>query len=315
FAGIALSKSYTTVDRGTVGVVTRFGGVTGVVFQPGLNWRTPFIDEILVVETIIQSYESSDEPTQSSADYTDIPVSAQTIDGQQIAIKYTVLFRIPADQADEIVQNIGLPAAVVENVVKANSRSLCRLLAQSYTAEDLYSGEGVFAYENEVRSSLESVFALRGIVMEDFLVRKIDFDEDYIRAIENQQIAQENIETRQYEAEAAQYEKERQIRLAEADAERIKLTAQANAEQQRLLADAEAYGIEVRGLALKEYPELVQWEFVRNLVGVQWGILPSDGVTPLIPLPEFEQPVLTPTPTVPPVPTPVPTPEPTPSTP
>jgi len=46
---------------------------------------------------------------------------------------------------------------------------------------------------------------------------------------------------------------------------------------------------------LEKFPNLVQWEFVRNLQDVQWGILPSDGVTPLIPIPEFESPVGTPT--------------------
>ena len=76
--------------------------------------------------------------------------------------------------------------------------------------------------------------------------------------------------------------------MAEAGAEGTRLQAAADAERQRLLADAEAYGIAARGLALKEYPELVQWEFVRNLESVQWGILPSEGIAPLIPLPSFE---------------------------
>ena len=76
--------------------------------------------------------------------------------------------------------------------------------------------------------------------------------------------------------------------MAEADAEGIKLQAAANAERQRLLADSEAYSIRARGEALQEFPRLVQWEFVRNLESVQWGILPSEGLTPLIPLPAFE---------------------------
>jgi len=83
----------------------------------------------------------------------------------------------------------------------------------------------------------------------------VDFDEEYIRAIEQQQIAQETIETAKYQADAAEYEKERQIRLAEAEAQRIRLLAGADAERQRLLADAEAYGIQVRGEALQEFPD------------------------------------------------------------
>ncbi|MFQ6100109.1 MAG: SPFH domain-containing protein [Anaerolineae bacterium] len=287
FGVIVVGLAYTPVEAGTVALVKRFGGLTGQVFEPGLHWRTPFIDQVVVIPTVVQSYETSDNPELSGADYRDYPVNAQTIDGQQITIKYTVLFRIPAEGAVDIVQNIGRPREVVENIVKAHSRNLARLWAQNYAAEDLYSGEGIFEYEFAVQDALAEEFGRYGVFLDEFLVRKVEFDEDYIRAIEQQQIAQEAIETAQYQADAAEYEKERQIRLAEADAERIKLQAAAEAERQRLLADAEAYSIETRGAALKGYPELVQWEFVRNLEDIQWGILPSEGITPLMPLPSF----------------------------
>jgi len=288
FGVIAVGLAYTPVKHGTVALVTRFGGLTGTVFEPGLHWRTPFIDQVVVIPTVVQSYETSDDPGASNADYRDYPVTAQTVDGQQITIKYTVLFRLPSRKTADIVQNVGRLPEVVENVVKAHSRNLARLWAQSHTAEDLYSGEGIFTYQDAVRDTLEQEFERYGVFLDDFLVRKIDFDPDYIAAIEQQQIAQEAIETAKYQSEAAEYEKERQIRLAEADAERIKLLAGADAERQRLLADSEAYSIQARGEALQEFPEVVQWEFVRNLQNIQWGILPSEGLTPLIPIPSFE---------------------------
>lgn len=288
FGVIVVGLAYTPVEHGTVALVTRFGGLTGSVFEPGLHWRTPFIDQIVVIPTVVQSYETSDDPGASNADYRDYPVTAQTVDGQQISIKYTVLFRLPPGKTADIVQNVGRLPEVVENVVKAHSRNLARLWAQSHTAEDLYSGEGIFAYQDAVRDTLEQEFEKYGVLLDDFLVRKIDFDSDYIAAIEQQQIAQEAIETAKYQSDAAEYEKERQIRLAEADAERVKLLAGADAERQHLLADSEAYSIQVRGKALQEFPEVVQWEFVRNLQDIQWGILPSEGLTPLIPIPSFE---------------------------
>lgn len=288
FLLIVFGLAYTPVEYGTIGLVKRFGGLTGSVFEPGLHWRIPFVDRIVSIPTVVQSYETSDNPELSGADYRDYPVNAQTVDGQQITIKYTVLFRIPPADAVTIVQNVGLPREVVENVVKAHSRNMTRLRAQGYTAEDLYSGEGIFAYEETVGEALKEEFVKYGVALDDFLVRKVEFDEEYINAIEQQQIAQEAIQTAQYQSEAAEYEKERQIRLAEAEAERTKLLAQADAERQRLLADAEAYSIQARGEALQEFPELTQWEFVRNLENVQWGILPGEGLTPLVPLPTLQ---------------------------
>jgi len=284
---IVVALAYTPVEFGTVALVKRFGRLT-VAFDPGLHWRVPFIDQVVVIPTAVRSYEASADPGASGADYKDYPVTAQTIDGQQITIKYTVLFRISSTEAVDIARRIGRLSEVVENVVKAHSRNLARLWAQNYTAEDLYSGEGIFAYESAVQDALGQEFERNGVTLDGFLVRKVDFDEDYIRAIEQQQIAEEAIETARYDSEAAEYEKERQIRLAEAEAERTKLLAGADAERQRLLADSEAYSIQVRGKALQEFPDVVQWEFVRNLESVQWGILPSEGLTPLIPLPSFE---------------------------
>ncbi len=290
FGALAMAQAYTVVEYRTVGLVVRFGELTGQVFDPGLHWKTPFIDQLITVPTVVLSYETSDEPSQSASNYTDIPVTAQTTDGQQIKIKYTVLFHIPGESAVRVMNTVGDTHAVVQNVIKAYSRNLSRLLAQNYTAAELYSGQGIFAYEKAVRESLNQSFQENGIVLDDFLVRKVDFSIDYVNAIEQKQIAQQAIETAKYHSEAAEYEKERQIRLSEADAKRITLLAQADADRQRLLADSEAYSIRQRGEVLEKYPTMVQWEFVRNLQNVQWGILPGNEVTPLMTMPNFQTP-------------------------
>ena len=44
FGIMAGVSSYTTIQRGTVGLVSRFGALTGTVFSPGLHWKTPFIE-------------------------------------------------------------------------------------------------------------------------------------------------------------------------------------------------------------------------------------------------------------------------------
>jgi len=294
-AGYAIS-AYNPVDVRTVEVITRWGRLTGEVFEPGLHWKAAFIERTVVIPTAIRSYETGDAPNESRADFTDIPVTAQTIDGQQIVIKYTVIFRIDAENVVSVVDNIGDINEVVENIVKAQSRSQSRVLAQNYTADALYSGDGIVGYRDTVYQALEDGFAPYGITMVDFLIRKIDFAQEYIDAIEAQQIAEENIETQLYNAMAAENERDRLNTLAEADArravllaqseaERTRLTAQANADQQRLMADAEAYSIETRGGALRAYPEMLQLEFILTLDHVNWGIMPDTGITPLLQLP------------------------------
>ena len=154
--------AYRPVDYGTVRLVTRFGELTGKVLEPGLNWIVPLVNGTVEVPTQIKTYEASSHPESSGADYTDYPVNANTTDGQQIQVKYTVVFKILSSHAVEITDNVGKTNMIVENIVKAQSRNLTRLFAQNYMAEDLFSGPGILDYENEIATQLSLEFSRYG---------------------------------------------------------------------------------------------------------------------------------------------------------
>jgi len=287
FLLIAGINSYTTIQKGTVGLVTRYGGLTSEVMKPGLNWKYPFIERVEVVDTTQQTYEMSEYPDTSKADWVDYPISSNTSDGQIISITATTIFRIPdAEAAVNIRQNIGNIEEVVENVVKANSRSWGRTLAKSYPADVLYSGK-VTELQNDIRDKLVEKFAEQGygLVLVDFLIRSIGFSPEYVDAIENKQIAEENVITEQNNAEKAKWLAQQEIEQKRGEAlGRLEL-AKADAEAVKLSADAEAYAIEQRGTALKRYPDILQLNFVEQLSD-NWGFLPSDSIEWLLPVPE-----------------------------
>ena len=284
---LALVSSCTPVKFGTVKAVTQFGQLTGTMLKEGLNFKTPFIQGTETYDTQNQIYEASENPDTSEADFTDFPVGAQTSDGQQVEITYTVVFRLEEENVIQVLRRWGSMKDVLENIIKTDSRSWVRKLAQNFPAEELYSGEGIIHFEDEVRSKLLETYGGAGITLDEFLVRKISFDPDYVLAIEQQQIAQEQIETAQFNAQAAEFKRDEAIRLAEAEKQRNILLAEATAQQTVLEATAEATAIELQGAALRKYPEVMQWEFVQNLKGVQWGILPADGIMPLLQMPKF----------------------------
>lgn len=287
FLLIAGVNSYTTIQKGTVGLVTRYGGLTNQVMKPGLNWKYPFIESVEVVDTTQQTYEMSEYPDTSKADWVDYPISSNTSDGQVISITATTIFRIPdAEAAVNIRQNIGTVEEVVENVVKANSRSWGRTLAKNYTADVLYSGD-IVDLQNDIRDKLGETFAEHGygLVLVDFLIRSVGFSAEYIDAIENKQIAEENVITEQNNAEKAKWLAQQAVEEKRGEALGQIELAKAQAEAVRLAADAEAYAIELRGQALKRYPEVLQLNFVEQL-GDNWGFLPSDSIEWLLPVPE-----------------------------
>ena len=76
------------------------------------------------------------------------------------------------------------------------------------------------------------------------------------------------------------------IENARGDAERIKLLAEVEGAKIKLLAEADAEAIRLKGELLKQYPEIIQLEFVTSLSDpssrVSWGIMPQESVMPFL---------------------------------
>jgi len=230
------SKAARQIDAGTVGVVKRWGRVTGRVLDPGLNWVTPYVDTVVTYNTKDIIYETSpmDKQIGSKADYVDYPVDTTTEDGQQVDISYSIRFSVERSQAPIIAQELGDEQDVVEKVVKFHSRILCRQIPRNYKASDLYTGD-VTAVEEEILSQLLPLFATKGLFLDSFGIREIGFSPDYVQAIEQKQIEKERVTTEQYKAEQAEKRKQAAITEAEGEAEAIRIKGEALKESPKMI--------------------------------------------------------------------------------
>lgn len=259
---ILIFNTLVIVQAGNVRVLTQFGRTVGVTFQPGLHIKIPFVQNTVNYSTRQVTYETSDEAEISKANYTDYTVDTTSADGQQIKVKFTIRFAIDGKQAEWILNNIGTMNDLVEKVVKAESRSFARNIPKKYTAEQLYS-EQVFVLQEELSNTLRPIFDRNGIILDEFLLRKIDFTEEYFNVLEDKQIAEERIVVEQNILEQEKIKKEQVI----------------------IQAEAEARQIEIKGEALKQYPQIIQLEFIQKLSpNITWGILPGEGIVPFLDL-------------------------------
>jgi regulator of protease activity HflC (stomatin/prohibitin superfamily) len=279
----AIMGSFTQVEAGSVAVVKQFGRVVGV-FQPGLNWKLPFIQETVRYRTQEILYETSEDPTQSNADYRDVEVDTATSDGQQILARYTVRFRIDGAKAADIVNNLGTEEEVVEKVVKANSRVHARNILKQFPASDLYSGN-VERAQSEISRRLAEDFSKEGLELVFFGLRSIQFTEAYRNAVEQKQIEKENIATKENLAKQAEFEKNRTVTQAQAEAERQKLerigVAQGEAESIRLHAQADAEAIRVKAEAQADANKRISQSLDQNVIN--WQAIQSwSGNYPLV---------------------------------
>lgn len=271
FVVIAVINAYTQIDAGTVGVVKRLGQVQQATFEPGFHFRVPFIDQVVVYSTKVTSYEASEHPDVSQANYTDVVVDSTTSDGQTVQLTFTVLFRIPADKAPIIAQQVGDMNAVVENVVKAYARSVSREVPKGFSAEELYTQKGQTDAQAVIEEKLARDFGAYGVAIDQYLIRRITFADEYVKAVEAKQIAKQQALTEQ-----------NLIARQEAIKQQTIINAQAEAEKKKIEAEGEAAAITLKQQALAQNPLVIQYEFVQKLSpNISWGVLP-DGVLPLI---------------------------------
>jgi regulator of protease activity HflC (stomatin/prohibitin superfamily) len=216
------------ISAGEVAVVTRFGKVTGRVLDPGAHLIIPLVERTKVYNTkkIIYETSTSEKQKASEADYKDFPVDTNTEDGQQVNIFYTVRFNVDPTKAAWIAQNIGSETALVEKVVKTESRIWARNVPRRFSADTLYTGDGSIQVQNEIFESLKTTFEENGLVLDSVGIREIKFTDQYIGAIETKQIEAVKVETEKNKAEQAKFQKEARITQAEGQAEEQRLQRQ-----------------------------------------------------------------------------------------
>nr|MDZ7271577.1 prohibitin family protein [candidate division KSB1 bacterium]MDZ7378171.1 prohibitin family protein [candidate division KSB1 bacterium]MDZ7386887.1 prohibitin family protein [candidate division KSB1 bacterium]MDZ7393689.1 prohibitin family protein [candidate division KSB1 bacterium]MDZ7412926.1 prohibitin family protein [candidate division KSB1 bacterium] len=246
------------IQAGTVGVVKRLGAVHREL-SPGMHVVIPIVDRVVIFPTIKKTYEASDEPSQSRADFPDVIISALTADGQQIRLGITARFMIQPGKAPWILQNLGTERDYVEKVVKTEIRGSGRRVPTRFASYDLYTKRSYEA-QQALFDEIAPKFAANGLILDELVLRNIIFTPEYARTLEEKQIALENITTEKNKLEQEKIRKEQKIVAAEADAK----------------------SIEIRQAALSKNPTIIQWEFVQKLApNIQWGVLPQN-VVPLV---------------------------------
>lgn len=270
------------VDQGEACAIVRLGKVVGVA-EPGMHFRLPLVTSYDCYSTQQQIYQTA-AGSEGNADFLDFPVEIKTGDGQTAQVLANTKFQIPPENVVRIRSEIGNDMeAVIRRVVAHYARSEPRNLAPNYSATQLY-GLGRNDYAMEIYGALQEAFEANGIELVSFEIRDIDFDPLYEETIEQQQIAREQIERAQFEAQSAVYEAQRTAELAKGEAQATIERAKGEAEAQKIEAAAEAEAIKLKGEALNTNPSVLQLEFVQQLSSAEWMMVPWENVEGFLPL-------------------------------
>jgi regulator of protease activity HflC (stomatin/prohibitin superfamily) len=217
-----LTSSFVQIDAGQVGVKKLFGKVQTDVLGSGLNFVNPLY-EIERLDVRTQNYTMSginDEGRKSGDD----AIKVLTADGLEVTIDLTVLYRVVPSQAPRLIRETGNDYE--DKIVRPISRTRIRDNAVYYEAISLYSTKRD-EFQSRIFKGIENDFKLRGLMLENLLVRNITLPAAVKGTIEQKIQAEQESQKMQFVLA-----KERQ------EADRRRIEAQGIADYQRIISES-----------------------------------------------------------------------------
>ena len=247
FLGLcAAGGSFVVINPGERGVVVRYGSVSDNVMTEGLNWKTPFIDTVDVMNVQIQKYEAPVEDASSK-------------DMQTVKTGVTVNYRLNPAGVVDIRRELGVddPERDQLTVIAPQLKESIKAITARYKADELLVNRSKVRREMQelLQKKLDNVLPNAFIVVE-FAITDFNFSDTFNNAIEAK-----------VEAEQSALRVQNQVAQAESEALKEVAAARGRAEAIRLEARAEADAITIRAEAFKKHPEVLKLDFVRKWDG------------------------------------------------
>jgi len=215
-----LSSCIKQIDAGQIGVTSMFGKVQDEVITSGLNFVNPLVT-VNTIDVRTQNYTMSGVHTEGEVAGDDA-IRVLTADGLEVVIDLTVLYRVQSSQAPKIVREIGYDFKNV--IVRPITRTKIRDNAVYYTAVDLYSVKRD-EFQSRIFKTIEENLKIRGLVLEQLLVRNIVLPATVKASIEDKIKAEQDAQKMQFVLQ-----KEKQ------EAERKRVEAQGIADYQKIIS-------------------------------------------------------------------------------
>jgi regulator of protease activity HflC (stomatin/prohibitin superfamily) len=213
--------SYFTVSAGTSAIKLRFGKVIAS-YEEGLHFKIPFVDRIEKFSVRIKKDV--------------IKTEAFSKDLQTINVGLAINHRIQADTVVSIYRNLG--PDYVNTVLSPTVEEWIKAITAKYSAESLISNRV------EVAQSLDSILkekmAQKQVIVSDVAIVDFDFSPQFLKAVEEKQIAEQEAKRATNLVEKVKKEAEQQILKAEAEAKSLRLQREVVSDQLIKLRQVEA---------------------------------------------------------------------------
>ena len=233
---------------------------------PGTSIIIPGLQEFFIYPTDQQEYTMSGISSEGRIQGNDA-VEALTVDGQEIRLDITVLYRIRRDEVNQI--HLNWQNRYEAEFIRPAVRAVARDVVSQFQAEAIYGLERE-ALGGRISALVTTSMLDQGLTLTSLLVRQIEFNNAFAQSIEEKQIEEQKLQRARTEAERVRTEAGGQADAAEE-------AARGRANARLIEAEAEAEALRVISDQIAANPNLIQYLYVANLSdNVTFALLPSD---------------------------------------
>ena len=221
--------SWFQVDQGERGVVLRNGKLVRVA-EPGLDFKTPFIDNVSVVSVRDHTFVFEN-------------LEAYSYDQQPATLRVSVTYRVPAERVAELYSEYGTINNLQGRVLERKTPDAVRTCSAASPPCAIQERQKLGL---DVNTAVVEAMDGAPVQVVGVQIEEVGFSKAYEHSIEQRMLAQVQIETTRQQKETAVINAEIQVvkAKAEADARRQQFTAEADGI--RLRGEAEAAAIRAK---------------------------------------------------------------------
>lgn len=202
-AVIALS-SFFIISPGEVAIKTRLGSIVDS-YSEGLHFKMPLVESIIKFSIQIQR--------------ADIKTQAFSKDLQTMNAHLVVNHRIQKETVVSIYRNLG--PRYVDNIVDPAVQEVFKAIAARYSAEKIISERNQLV--EELNAEVKERLNKKEIIVTDISVTDLDFTDQFLKAVEDKQVAEQQAKMSEKLVEKAKRDAESQIAKSRGEAEALRM--------------------------------------------------------------------------------------------
>ncbi|MEA5462645.1 prohibitin family protein [Leptothoe sp. PORK10 BA2] len=208
--GLILTSTLVIINPGQAGVLSILGKAQNSPLLEGIHIKPPLVSFVDVYDMTVQKFE--------------VPAESSTKDLQDLRARFAINFRLDPANIVEIRRKQGTLANVVAKIIAPQTQESFKIAAARRTVEEAITQRTKL--KEDFDDALSSRLEKYGIIILDTSVVDLSFSEEFARAVEQKQIAEQSARRAVYVAQQAEQEAQAEINRAKGRAEAQRLLAE-----------------------------------------------------------------------------------------